>query len=1229
MLLPAVRLTVNAGRSATYDVSPEGFLIGSVPGCDLRLTGTDLPPVICLIARTPDGPSLRKLALTQLIAVNGKPSLGGLLANGDSLTLGSIELRIAVSEIGRPAKTPKTPPQGNLSERQRRLEKEVHELEAQRAEWGQRRADMVHEQQALQQRKQELANARAEVNGKIQELSAGRTDLERQRHAVSADAEQLKRKQYEVELVRHELTELRRQLYEQYRERRDRLTALQEAITKAARKVQEHKRAVQAEAATSVVRQREDEERRKELDGHLAELERERESLIQKEQQLDTRAESCLADEQRLEKEREALTSALEEKRATLERQEQQYQADVVRLLRMQTDLEQREQQFQAQLKQVEERSRQLDRERREQEEQAQQLEEWHQKLCAEADQLARQKAEQQTLGIRLVERESTLEKQQQALAALRSRLEQDRESLIREEQQLVSRRGRLAEMEADQERTQLELQARRAALEADLKRLEEDSKSAGVRAAQFAEVTAKLRQTQEGLIGEEQRLKQQAEAQKQTGSAQTEQAQMLHAKSQQLLDMQERLTAERQALREREAALMQAEQVRIALQEQLRRRADELAERQKDVAERTRLREEERAALETRIAEIERERQENETRLTSLIHENEERAQVLEQARTELAAHESDSNATLQEREAELARHQERLKESGRAVAAVRKKLAEQRLRWDKQRVSTETATLEARAELEAMRATLGGLQKSLPELQLGARTAAERLDSARTQLTSHLEEVHTFARQRQEDLEGLRAQVREEAERVRQQALALQRSRDEQRLAVAAFRQQIITWQGQIGELRRSLAQDETRIEMKQAEIQQAAQAVDDTTLRLVEQAEQLHDQEREVAVRRDEFDRHLTDMREWYRRKLRELVMGHDVDTAPTPQDESASPEGRDILALTGNVDPADRRLGDLLQSLELVDADILSALLIEARRQRRSLRQVLLASGHVTLYQLALIEAGNVDALVLGPVRVIDRLKVAPYEAIYRVFDPRRVAEGIAHALLRHLSEEAMQDAVKPDEFRQRFGSVARLQHPNVAATYEVLEIANRPAALQEWVVGLSGAELTDLASVPGICYRLLCQATLGLMTAHQAGHIHGRINASTLVLTREGVLKICGLGEPSWLTTGEAAKSAEPKVEDDLLALGLVAAAWLAPHLSGKSSKAKQAAKPLLKVVERLGAETPEARYPSAAALMEDLEKIGAQVSPNAEAWDRLLRIAREHTADDTALRQSA
>src|SRR5207244_3239681 len=204
---------------------------------------------------------------------------------------------------------------------------------------------------------------------------------------------------------------------------------------------------------------------------------------------------------------------------------------------------------------------------------------------------------------------------------------------------------------------------------------------------------------------------------------------------------------------------------------------------------------------------------------------------------------------------------------------------------------------------------------------------------------------------------------------------------------------------WQGQLAEVRLSLTQGETRLELRLAEVEQRAQQIASASQQLAQQAEELEKQEQQVVERRQEVDRHLADMREWYRRKLRELARV-EVDLPEPPlegatpiatEDELIVPVRPGLLSMTEDAEPGDRQLGELMRSLELIDADTLTALLVEARRKRRSLRQLLLQGGYLTLFQLALIEAGDLDGLVLGPVRVIDRLYATPHESAYRVFD----------------------------------------------------------------------------------------------------------------------------------------------------------------------------------------------------------------------------------------------
>jgi hypothetical protein len=266
-------------------------------------------------------------------------------------------------------------------------------------------------------------------------------------------------------------------------------------------------------------------------------------------------------------------------------------------------------------------------------------------------------------------------------------------------------------------------------------------------------------------------------------------------------------------------------------------------------------------------------------------------------------------------------------------------------------------------------------------------------------------------------------------------------------------------------------------------------------------------------------------------------------------------------------------------------------------------------------------MALIEAGNVAGLVLGPVRVVDRLRATPREVVYRVFDPRRGRE----ALLRHLTETESDDPVHPDEFRQRFAAAAGLQHPHVAATLEVLDLAGRPAVLQEWLSGVPSADWPALAAVPGVWFRLLNQAALGLHTAHQAGLVHGRLEPGLVVLTADGTVKLCGFGEPAWLSS---AAEGEGDVPGDLLALGRIAAGWAALTPERKTARMKPLPEGLQGVLQRLTTQEVDERYPSAAALLEELDRAGADVPANAAAWERLLREVREQ-AVDVGLRRSA
>jgi chromosome segregation ATPase len=1210
---PAVRLEVRSGlgRATAYEVGDGGFLIGSVPGCDLRLPGCDLPPIICLIARNATAVSLRRLAPVLPILVNSKAVASTYLSDGDCVTIGPIEIVMAITP-GNSAPPGEEAMPAHLAEGEQQLQEQREQLEADRALWDRRREEIEAE---CRRQAEDLQESLQRLQQQEQELAVSRADLEERERTWQAACEELDRQSEESLTVRRELAEIKQQLYQRYHERRERLVKQQQAIHKVARRLQQRKQHLEAGEAELAARRQEWEQKQIDIEGRGEQVAREKQLLEEQHRLIVSRQQEVQRDLSERFNEVQARETRVAEAEAELEKGQKQHQADLVRLDRIQAMLEQRQKQLRASALDVDHRYEQLQRDTRELEEQATQLDEWHNRLMTDTENLAEQKKEQDTIVAQLDQRAAALEGQQAMLTTLRTRIERMREELRQQEQTLSDQRVLQEATEADLRTRLAEAEKLRVEVDNDRQLHAEERRRFEERRTTMEAAVAQLRQARETLDGEEKQLREEQEQVRTQAAEQAEQVALLAARLNQMEEVREKLNSDRQELREREMALARAEQALAALQEQVRRRVEELNDKQRLQAEEEQRVQEEAARLSEQAKVLAQDRDLAETRLNLARQELGTRAAELDEQMRKLASEEE-----------KIKGEQQRIEEINASLGGQRQVLASERIAFEVERQKAQDEATRMREELETSRQEVIELGRQLPELESRASSALDRLTQAREQLREHLSEIHGYVRQSRDDLEGMRRDFQAEVERVRQQELDLHVARDEHRLATAAFRQQVIEWQGRLAELRQALHLDETRLERRASEVNEQAQQIADTSARLAQQAEQLQQQERRVTERRGEVDRHLIDMREWYRRKMRELAGLDAAEQSETPAGEEAIGEGgeRGILSLTGDVDPGDRQLGDLLRALELIDGDTLTALLLEARRQRRSLRQLLLAGNYLTLYQMALIEAGNLDGLVLGPVRVIDRLQATPREAVYRVFDPRRDSE----LMLRHLAESEMEDAVRPDEFRQRFAAAADVRHENVAATLEVLDIAGRPAALQEWLHGLPSTEWPVLAGAPGVWHRLLTQAALALDAAHTAGLVHGHLHALSFVFTREGVLKLCGLGEPRWLAVPAPQETGEPSVAGDLAALGHIAAGWAAVAPTGKSGKARGLPAALQSVLARFHHNDAAQRYASAAALLEDLGRAGAGVPANAAAWERFVRQVREEAAA-TALRESA
>ena len=98
--LPRVRLDVRSGsgRSVSYEVGSDEFLIGAASGCDLRLPAPQLPPVVCQILRKPDGVLVRRVTPLTAVTLNRVPLPVNSpipLKSGDTLALADFEIAVA------------------------------------------------------------------------------------------------------------------------------------------------------------------------------------------------------------------------------------------------------------------------------------------------------------------------------------------------------------------------------------------------------------------------------------------------------------------------------------------------------------------------------------------------------------------------------------------------------------------------------------------------------------------------------------------------------------------------------------------------------------------------------------------------------------------------------------------------------------------------------------------------------------------------------------------------------------------------------------------------------------------------------------------------------------------------------------------------------------------------------------------------------------------------------
>jgi serine/threonine-protein kinase len=142
--------------------------------------------------------------------------------------------------------------------------------------------------------------------------------------------------------------------------------------------------------------------------------------------------------------------------------------------------------------------------------------------------------------------------------------------------------------------------------------------------------------------------------------------------------------------------------------------------------------------------------------------------------------------------------------------------------------------------------------------------------------------------------------------------------------------------------------------------------------------------------------------------------------------------------------------------------------------------------------------------------VGPYQILDRLGAGGMGEVFLGHDPRlqrRVA-------LKRLTA----DAVVGDRILREARAAARLNHPHIAAVYDVIQQDDQSFIVMEYVEGESlAARLRRGApSIPEI-RSVGRQLASALAAAHAQGVVHRDLKPANVMIARDGAIKVLDFG----------------------------------------------------------------------------------------------------------------
>ena len=158
--------------------------------------------------------------------------------------------------------------------------------------------------------------------------------------------------------------------------------------------------------------------------------------------------------------------------------------------------------------------------------------------------------------------------------------------------------------------------------------------------------------------------------------------------------------------------------------------------------------------------------------------------------------------------------------------------------------------------------------------------------------------------------------------------------------------------------------------------------------------------------------------------------------------------------------------------------------------------------------------------------VGQYNVLERLGEGALGDVFRARDTRA---GRTVALIVP-PPELIASPARRDRFLEDARKAARLNHPNIAMLFDVVEQDDRCYLAYEFAAGLSLREEMGGAAVDvGHALHLIAHIADALAEGHANGIVHGDVRPDTIAVTPKGSVKVLNFGMTIW-TKGAVARA---------------------------------------------------------------------------------------------------